>query len=171
MKHAIVYPGVFAGFLLGLAFILLAAFAGELGYGLQETLGLLSIAIAVGAAQWVAIRRHPIGPAAAFPARYFAAMLTGAVVSLVYAALAWFYFAVLNPAYLGEFYIRYIERAERQAETVEQRERLLANAVQMKEFVTDPASQAIVQFGTGLMITLLVAIAVAMFTTPSSRDA
>lgn len=166
MKQAILVPGVIAGIVLGLVYMGISLLGAGMSYGAQESLGLLAIAVAAAAAQIVAIQRHPLGSQANYPARYFAGMLAGAVTALVYGLITWLYFAVINPQHLERFYDAYLERARTNAATEAEREQMITAAERMRDFIMDPFSQAMVQFGTVLMIALLVGILTAAFARP-----
>lgn len=169
MKDAILVPGIIAGVLLGLAFMALSTLSDDLGYTTQEVLGLVAIALAVIGAQVAAIRRHPLGADIPYLVRYFAGMLAGVVVAVVYAILVWIYVALINPRYLEEFYTRYVERATEGVQTAAERNELIVAAERMRDFILDPLSQSLVQFGTVLVIALLTGLLVAVFVNPVER--
>lgn len=167
MPRAFLVPGIVAGLLLGLVFILLAR--APLNYGVQEILGLAAMAVATAAAQFVAMRgahRNNTQLLAAFAPRYFLAMLTGAATAFVSGLVAWLHYALIDREYLERFYLEYVERARTAAASPEEAKQLLAAAGQMKEFVTDPFSQAMVQFGTVLMVSLLTGLIVTVLSKP-----
>lgn len=154
-------PGALAGVVLGLALLALHTFGRTVDYVTQEILSLALMLVAVSLAQRLAVRRHPLGPGANFPARYFATMLTAAAVALVSGVIAWLHFVLLDPGYLEHFYQQYLERAQAAATTPEDAAQMRAAAGRMKGFITDPFSQAMVQFGTVLMAGLLAGVPVA----------
>lgn len=164
--RSILIPGVIAGVVLGLAFVVLNALGTGLSYGAQEIAGLVLMLVAAAAAQVVALRARPLGADAGFPARYFAAMLAALATAVIYGAIAWLYFAVLDRDYLARFYQGYLERARELALAEGGSEQLVADAERMKDFILDPVSQALVQFGTVLMIGLLTGVVVAALVRP-----
>ncbi|HEX6930251.1 MAG TPA: DUF4199 family protein [Gammaproteobacteria bacterium] len=166
MPRTFLVPGIVAGILLGIASVLLAK--ANLGYGTTEIIGLAVMAFAAGAAQIATSRyaRGNIPQLAAFLPRYFLAMLAGAVTALAYGLTSWLHYAVIDREYLERFYLQYVERARAAAASPEEARKLLAAAGRMKEFITDPFSQAMVQFGTVLMIALLTGLIVAGFARP-----
>ncbi|HEX7031137.1 MAG TPA: DUF4199 family protein [Gammaproteobacteria bacterium] len=155
MPRSFLYPGIVAGILSGIASILLAK--ADPGYGASEIIGLAIMAIAAGAAQFAAIRfaRGSFPQPAAFLPRYFLAMLAGAVAAIVHGLASWLHYAVIDREFLQRFYLQYVERVKAAAASPEETRRMLAAAEQMKDFITDPFSQAMLQFGTALMIALL----------------
>lgn len=160
----ILIPGVIAGIALGIAFMLINGAGESLSYGVRELLGLAAMLAAVMAAEAVALRRHPLGREATFGARYFTAMFAGMVVAVTYGIVAWIGFAVIDPDYLARFYAEYVERARATGNP-----ELVAGAEQMKPFILDPLSQAMVQFGTTLLFAVLGALATAALVRPKSR--
>lgn len=162
----ILVPGALAGVALGLTLMALTTFGRTLDYMTQELLGLALMVSAAAVAQCLTIQRHPLGPGAAFPARYFAAMLATAAVALVSSVIAWLHFAVLDPGYLDHFYARYVERVQAAATTPQESAQMLAAAERMKGFILDPFSQAMVQFGTVLMTGLLAGVPVTALVRP-----
>lgn len=158
----ILVPGIVAGVALGIAFAALNGTADALAYSTREILGLLAMLLGVAVAQAVALRRHPLGREAAFAARYFTAMLAGLVVSVSYGVSAWLYFAVIEPDYLAAFYAEYLARARATGDPA-----FVENAERMKSFVLDPLSQAMVQFGTTLLISVLAALGTAWLVRPA----
>lgn len=90
------------------------------------------------------------------------------VVAVVYAVLVWIYVALANPRYLEAFYTRYVERAVAGAQSVAEREQLTLAAERMRDFILDPLSQALLQFGTVLVLALLVGILVAVVVKPAA---
>ena len=166
MKHAIALPGVVAGVMLGLVFMALNTFGSNLSYGMQEVLGLGAMAVAVAFAGVRAVHRLPADAFTGFPARYFTAMLTSAITAIVHGVIAWLYFAVIDPRYLERFYAQYLERARDLAADASGNEQLVASAGKMKDFILDPFSQAMVQFGTVLMLGVLVSVVVAALVKP-----
>lgn len=153
MPRSFLYPGIVAGILSGIASILLAK--ADPGYGASEIIGLAIMAIAAGAAQFAAIRFARIPQTAAFLPRYFLAMLAGAVAAIVHGLASWLHYAVIDREFLQRFYLQYVERVKAAAASPEETRQMLAAAEQMKGFITDPFSQAMLQFGTALMIALL----------------
>ncbi|HEX7046583.1 MAG TPA: DUF4199 domain-containing protein [Gammaproteobacteria bacterium] len=166
MSPTFLVPGVVAGLLLGLVSILLSK--GNLGYGTHEIIGLLAMAIATASAQLTALRgaRNNSPQIVAFAPRYFLAMLTGAVTSITFGLVSWLHYAVIDREFLARFYLQYTERAKAAAASPEEAQQLLAAAEQMKDFITDPFSQAMVQFGTALMISLLTGLLVTALMRP-----
>src|SRR5690606_19919296 len=140
-----------AGVALGLALFVLQTTGRTLDYFTQEMLGLALMVVAISMAQCLTVRRHPFGPRATFPARYFAAMFTAATAALVGGIIAWLHYAVLDPGYLEHFYQQYLDRAQAAAATPEDVTQMREAAERMKHFITDPLSRAMVQFGTLLM--------------------
>lgn len=166
MSPPFLIPGVIAGFLLGLVSILLAK--GNLGYGAHEFIGLLAMTVAAAAAQFTTLRgaRKNSPQLAAFAPRYFLAMLTGAVTSITFGLVSWLHYAVIDREFLARFYLQYTERAKEAASSPEEAQQLLAAAEQMKDFITDPFSQAMVQFGSALMISLVTGLLVTALIKP-----
>lgn len=162
MSRSFLVPGAIAGFLLGLATLGLGK-AG-LDYATREILVLAAMALAAAVAQFAALRnaRGEL-PLDAFPPRYFLAMLAGAVTAAAYGLAAWLHYAVIDTTFLARVYAEYLERAQGAAASAEERQQLVEAAERMKEFVMDPFAQAMVQFGTLLMIALLTGLAVSLF--------
>lgn len=166
MPRTLLFPGIIAGLLLGALFAALAGMADAMSYGTQEALGLAAMAIVAGGAQALAITRAAHDPASGnrlpFAPRYFLAMLTGAVTAVVFGLFNWVNFTFIDTGYLDAFYARYLERARETAAPPEQLQQVLAAAEQMKGFLTDPFSQAMIQAGSVLMIALVTGVLVAV---------
>lgn len=158
MKMALL-PGVIAG--LFIAVLVALQQAQSFSYGLQELLGLSAMALGAGIAQWLALRAGAAPPSPAFAARYFTVMITGAATAVSFGLASWLDFAIIEPDHLQNFYAQYLERASAQATTETERAEFIAAAERMKDFILDPLSQATVQFGTLLMISLLTGLVVA----------
>lgn len=166
--NSVLLPGALAGLAIGVVFALLNSAGTELSYDTQEIVTIAAIVVAVFAAQVFAVFRQPATAVQAFLPRYFAAVMTGVSAAITYGAIAWLYFAFIDPDYLRRFYARYVERARDLASSPAEQEQLVAAAEKMKDFVMDPFSQAMVQFGTVLMLGLLTGLIVSVVTRPGN---
>lgn len=163
----VLLPGAIAGLAMGVVFALLNR-AG-LEYNTHEVVNLAAIVLAVFTAQVFAIIRQPAVVMETFLPRYFSAALATAAAALVYGVIAWLYFVIIDTSYLERFYGEYIERAAALSTSPAEREQLIAAAEEMKDFVMDPLAQAMVQFGTVLVLGLLTGLIVSVLTRPKSR--
>lgn len=163
MKDSIFLPAAIAGLAITVAFALLGGVDSVLT---RELLLIAVTAVAAFAAQAWTLRHHELAAGNSFGARFFTAMLSGAMTAGSHAAAAWLYLAWINPARLERLYQEYLRRAEQAAASVEQREQVLAHAEQMRDFFLDPLSQAMMQFGTALIVVLLTALLAARLARP-----
>lgn len=166
MKDSIFLPAAIAGVAMTAAF---AIFGGVESALVRELLVLAVIALTAFAAQAWTLRHHELASGGSFGARFFTTMLSGAMAAGVHAATAWIYLAWINPAHLERMYAEYLRRANDAAAGAEDREQLLAHAEQMRDFILDPLSQAMMQFGSVLMIALLSGLLAARLTGSASR--
>lgn len=166
--NTVLLPGALAGVVIGIVFVLLNSAGTDFSYDTQEMVTIAAIVMAVFIAQVFALVRQPASAVQAFLPRYFAAVITGVSAAIVYGAFAWIYFAFIDTGYLGRFYAQYVERARALAASPAEREQLVAAAEKMKDFVMDPFSQAMVQFGTVLMLGLLTGLIVSVVTRPKT---
>jgi len=167
--QGVLLPGAMAGFVLGVAFIVLHTAGDALSYGTQEILGIAAIVVAICAAQVFVVSRQPATIAKEFLPRYFAAVLSAVAAAVVYGITTWLHFTVIDTNYLSRFYAQYLERVRAKATTPEESEQLIVAAERMKDFVMDPLSQAMVQFGTVLMLGLLTGVIVTALMKPKTR--
>lgn len=166
----VVFPGLVAGLLLGLLFMALNTLVPSLSYTAQEVTQIVAMLLALFVAQWIAVARQPSALSDAFLPRYFTAVLCGVATAAVYGFMTYLHFRVIDPQYLARFHEEYLERVRVQATTVEESEQLIAAVDEMKGFVMDPLSQALVQFGTVLMLGLLAGVLVALFIRRDGRS-
>lgn len=166
--NSVLLPGALAGLAIGVVFALLNSAGTELSYDTQEIVTIAAIVVAVFAAQVCAVFRQPATAVQAFLPRYFAAVMTGVSAAMTYGIIAWLYFAFIDPDHLHRFYAQYVERARDLASSPAEQEQLVAAAEKMKDFVMDPFSQAMVQFGTVLMLGLLTGLIVSVVTRPET---
>ena len=167
MNDSIFAPAAVAGLLTGIAFALIGS-AVE-GFVARELLMLLAIAAGVLAGQAWTIRHHEMAASGTFGARYFTGMLSGAITGGVYSAIVWLYLAWLDPAYLERMHAEYMQRAVRSAASAEHGDQVLASAERMRDFILDPLSQAMMQFGTALMIALITGLMAASWIRSARR--
>lgn len=166
--NTVLLPGVLAGVAIGLVFALLNSIGADLAYDTHEIVTIAAIVVAIFIAQVFAVIAQPAPTVQAFLPRYFAAVLASVSAAIVYGVIAWIYFALIDTTYLGRFYEQYVERARELATSPAEREQLVAAAEKMKDFVMDPFSQAMVQFGTVLMLGLLTGLIVSVVARPKS---
>ncbi|MBW3567759.1 MAG: DUF4199 family protein [Proteobacteria bacterium] len=168
--RTILLPGLIAGLILGLLFIALNTLGPSLSYTVREVTSIIAMLLALFVAQWTAIARQPAALSGAFLPRYFTAVLCGVATATVYGLMTYLHFRVIDPQYLARFHEQYIERVRGQATTAEESEQLIAAAREMEEFVMNPLSQALVQFGTVLMLGLLAGVLVALLVRRAERS-
>lgn len=166
--NTVLLPGALAGVAIGLAFALLSSFGTTLSYDTHEIVTIATIIVAVFIAQVFAVTGQPAAAVQAFLPRYFAAVMASVSAAMVYGVIAWLYFAFIDTGYLGRFYEQYVERARALATSPAEHEQLVAAAEEMKDFVMDPFSQAMVQFGTVLMLGLLTGVIVSIVARPKT---
>lgn len=164
--NTVLLPGAIAGIAIGLVFALLNSFGADLSYDTHEIVTIAAIVVAVFIAQVFAVMGQPAAAVQLFLPRYFTAVMASVSAAIVYGVIAWIYFLLIDTTYLGRFYAQYVERARALATSPAEREQLVAAAEKMKDFVTDPFSQSMVQFGTVLMLGLLIGLIVSVVTRP-----
>lgn len=169
MRNAILIPGLAAGAVLALVLYLSMKNGTELDYTTAELIGYSAMLLLLFAGQTVtqlqSRRKYP----AAFGTRFSASMATSAVAAAVAAVFSWVYFAWLEPDYLQRFFEYYVEQMRANAESALAFEQQLTALNQSKDFFLNPVSQAVVLFGTILMIGILLSPVTAWLFRPRAK--